>query len=142
VIWLWIALYLGTVLGGPMLIGVAVGTFIGRRIGRRRVAQWLTLGVIAAGGIGAALGARVVIPGIPSTGGTEPHHMLPYDIVDALTELSLGLMFLTPLVLGFVIGSVKSFRPEDRGWLRFGHCVTACVLSISVGVFLAWIVAL
>jgi hypothetical protein len=140
VYWLWIALYFGW-LCAPMLIPVAVGAFIGRRIDRSRVAQWLTLGVIAGGGIGAVLGARVVIPGIPSTGGTMPHHMLPHDTDEALTELSLGLMFLAPLVLGFVIGSVKSFRREDRGWLRLGHCVTACVFSISVGLFLFWVVA-
>ena len=101
-------------LGTPMLIALAVGAAVGLATGRSRVAQWLTVGVTAAGGIGAVLAAWVMIPGIPSTGGTNPHHFLPELTDEVLGYTSLGLMFFTPLVLGFVVGSASSCSGSSR----------------------------
>jgi len=68
------------------------------------------------------------------------------DFLSELTDevlgyTSLGLMFFTPLVLGFVVGSVKSFKRDQRGWNRFGLCITACLSVIAIGVFMFWVTA-
>jgi hypothetical protein len=124
-----------------MLIPGAVGAGVGWAIGRSRVAQWLTVAATAAGAYGAVLAAWVVIPGIPSTGGMMPHHSFPYQTRDLLLYSSLSLMYLTPLILGFVLGSVNSFTRDQDGWRRFRLCGAACVCVIAVGVFLLWVVA-
>ena len=65
--------------------------------------------------------------------------LLPILLLHSLRHL--GLMFLAPLVLGFVVGSVNAFKRDYGGWSRFGFCVTACVSVIAIGLFLFWVVA-
>lgn len=124
-----------------MVIPFATGAVVGLTTGRSRVAQWLTVGVIAAGGIGAVLTACVVlIPGISSTAASLPGQFQPKLIGLLLIDTSLSLIFFTPLVLGFVIGSANSFKRDKDGWLRFSLCAMACVSAIAIGIFLASVV--
>ena len=69
-----------------------------------------------------------------------PHHFLPERTAEVLGYTSMGLIFLTPLILGFVIGSVNAFKRDKGGRTRFGLCVTACVSVIAIGVFMLWVV--
>ena len=78
-------------LGTPMLVAAAVGALLGWAIGRSRVAQWLTVIATVAGGFGAVLAAWVVIPGIPTTGGTMPHHFFPESTAEVLGYTSSAL---------------------------------------------------
>ena len=70
-----------------------------------------------------------------------PHHLLSELTREVLGLTSLGLLLLAPLVLGFVIGSVKAFTRDATGWPGFRLCVTACVSTLAIGVFLVWVVA-
>jgi len=123
-----------------MLIPLTVGATGGLTAGRSRVAQWLTIGVTAAGVIGAVLAACALILDVPSTAASLPERVLPKVIGLLLVDTSLALMFFTPLVLGFVIGSVHSFKRDEDGWRRFGLCSIACISVIAMGVILASII--
>ena len=132
-----------------LLTGAALlaGGIVAGVVLRRRVIAWrIALGVILIAAVAFALAFYVVTIGDPwQDGGTIEHYhaerVLSQPIAYLFAITALGLFWIGPLPIGFVIGSAFAFRMEPHGWLRLGVS-TAGGLGVFVSSIWLLVVAL